>query len=126
MNINGEAFYRSTTNGGIDMFFAGFTNALDALLYGTYMGGSQNDYLGETGAPRGSNHLWVNNANVYLGTTTHSATHLPVLVNGGFDLSKTNGTNDSHIILTIAFNSIIAESDYSDAPEMCIRDRDLG
>ena len=46
LNINNEAFYRSTSNGGIDMFFAGFTNALDALLYGTYMGGSQNDYLG--------------------------------------------------------------------------------
>ena len=116
LNINGEPFYQATNMGGIDMFFAGFTNTLSTLLYGTYMGGSDNDYLGETGVPKGSNHLWVNNANVYLGTTTHSATHAPTLVAGGFDLSKTNGNNDSHIILTIAFNSIIAESDYSDAP----------
>ncbi|MBP7240194.1 MAG: hypothetical protein KBA14_08205, partial [Saprospiraceae bacterium] len=116
VNINSESFYRATSMGGIDMFFAGFTNTLSTLLYGTYMGGSDNDYLGETGSPRGSNHLWVNNANVYLGTTTHSATHLPVLVSGGFDLDKSNTNNDSHIILTIAFNSIIAETDYSDAP----------
>ncbi|MFZ1678532.1 MAG: GEVED domain-containing protein, partial [Saprospiraceae bacterium] len=115
LNINGESFYQGTTQGGIDMFFAGFTNSLSTLLYGTYMGGNQNDYLGETGVPKGSNHLWVNNADVYLGTTTHSAAHLPVLVAGGFDLTKTNGTNDSHIILSIEFNTII-ERDYSDAP----------
>ena len=119
VNINGETFYKSTfTSGGtsnVDMFFAGFTNTLSTLLYGTYMGGNQDDYLGETGSPRGSNHLWVNNANVYLGTTTHSATHLPVLVAGGFDLTKSNGTNDSHLLLSIEFHTII-ESDYSDAP----------
>lgn len=119
VNINGETFYNQNfTAGGtsnVDMFFAGFTNTLLNLLYGTYMGGNQDDYLGATGSPRGSNHLWVNNANVYLGTTTHSATHTPTLILNGFDQSKSNGTNDSHIILTINFNTI-TESDFGDAP----------
>jgi len=118
-NIGTDPFYNSSfTSGGtsnVDMFFAGFNNTLGTLLYGTYMGGNQDDYLGATGVPRGSNHLWVNNANVYLGTTTHSGTHSPTLIANGFDSTKDNGTNDSHIILTINFNTII-ESDYSDAP----------
>ena len=118
-NIGSDPFYNSSfTPGGtsgVDMFFAGFTNSLNTLLYGTYMGGNQDDYLGATGSPRGSNHLWVNNANVYLGTTTHSATHSPTLISGGFDTSKSNDANDSHIILSINFNTIV-ESDYSDAP----------
>ena len=100
------------------MFFGGFSSSLSSLTYGTYMGGSENDYLGDTGAPRGANHLWVNGANVYVGTTTHSATHSPTLVGGGgFDPTKDNpGSNDdAHIIFSIEFSSLI-ESDYSDAP----------
>ena len=119
LNINGEPFYRATyTSGGssgTDMFFAAFNSALSTLKFATYMGGNQDDYLGATGDPRGANHLWVNNADVFLGTTTHSATHSPTLVAGGFDTSKSNSNNDSHIVLSISFNTFF-ESDYSDAP----------
>ncbi|MBK7233724.1 MAG: hypothetical protein IPH93_16060 [Saprospiraceae bacterium] len=34
-----------------DMFFAGFTQNLDTFIYGTYIGGNQNDYLGDIGDP---------------------------------------------------------------------------
>ncbi len=119
LNINGEPFYRATYtsggNSGTDMFFAAFNSSLSTLKFGTYMGGNQDDYLGATGVPRGANHLWVNNADVFLGTTTHSATHNPTLVSGGFDTSKSNSGNDSHIVLAISFNTLFA-SDFSDAP----------
>ncbi|WP_421797554.1 beta strand repeat-containing protein [Haliscomenobacter sp.] len=118
-NINGESFFNSShTSGGnfnYDMFFAGFNSSLNTLLYGTYMGGNADDYLGDTGAPRGANHLWVNNGSVFLGTTTHSSSLSPTLVSGGFDSSKSNGGNDSHIILAIQFTSLV-EVDYGDAP----------
>ncbi|HNP22917.1 MAG TPA: GEVED domain-containing protein, partial [Panacibacter sp.] len=118
-NINNESFFNSNFtaggNTGLDMFFAGFTSDLGTLKYGTYMGGNADDYLGATGDPRGANHLWVQGANVFLGTTTHSASHTPTLVSGGFDIGKSNTTNDTHIILGIQFASILL-SDYGDAP----------
>ena len=119
LNLNGETFFNNTFtpggNSGFDMFFAGFNNDLTQRIYGTYMGGNADDYLGSTGEPRGSNHLWVNNTDVYLGTTTHSASHTPTLVANGFDLGKSNGTNDAHLVISVSFNSIV-ESDYGDAP----------
>ncbi len=118
LDNSGGTFYQASRPGGLDMFFGGFNSSLTSLTYGTYMGGSQNDYLGDTGSPRGANHLWVDGANVYLGTTTHSASHSPTLVGGGgFDPTKDNpGSNDdAHIIFSIEFGALI-ESDYSDAP----------
>ena len=51
------------------------TTTLELLLFGTYIGGAHNDYLGDTGDPRGSNHLFSNSSNLWLGTTTvHSST----------------------------------------------------
>ncbi len=116
-NIGAETLFNNTYQGGLDMFFAGFSSNLATLTYGTYMGGVNDDYLGSTGDPRGANHLWVNNVNVYLGTTTHNSTHMPTLVAGGFDLTRTNEASgeDTHLILSIQFPSFI-ESDYSDAP----------
>jgi len=118
-NLNGETFFNASFtaggNSGFDMFFAGFNNDLTSRIYGTYLGGNADDYLGSTGEPRGSNHLWVNNTDVYLGTTTHSASHTPTLVANGFDTGKSNGTNDAHLIISVSFNSIV-ESDYGDAP----------
>ncbi len=80
----------------------------------------KNDHLGDTGAPRGANHLWTNGANMYLGTTMHSATRSPILVgNGSFDTVKSNNKNpaldDTHLILGIKFTSLLG-SDYGDAP----------
>ncbi|MCX6187917.1 MAG: hypothetical protein NTU43_13170, partial [Bacteroidetes bacterium] len=115
LNVNGEAFYNASYGGGTDIFFAGFKNNLDSLIYGTYIGGSSDDYLGATGDPRGSNHLWVNGANVYCGTTTHSSVITPSILSGGFDLDKDNSNNDAHVIIGIQFASLLV-SDYSDAP----------
>jgi|GEM_PF-3961311 len=115
LNLNNEPFYNAAYTAGTDMFFAAFNSSLSSILFGTYMGGSQDDYLGSTGDPRGANQLWVNNANVFLGTTTHSASHSPTLNVGGFDLVKSNGIQDTHIVLAISFNTLI-ESDYGDAP----------
>ncbi|MGB3226607.1 MAG: hypothetical protein WBB02_01445, partial [Saprospiraceae bacterium] len=77
INPSGEPFYDASHNGGTDMFFAGFPNALNTLLYGTYVGGSDNDYLGNIGDPRGSNQLNVYGSNIYVGTTIHSSSHTP-------------------------------------------------
>ncbi|MBK9107113.1 MAG: DUF11 domain-containing protein [Saprospiraceae bacterium] len=120
VNINGDPFYDATNNGGLDMYFAGFNENVTALQYATNIGGNQNDYLGDTGAPRGGNHLWVKGANIYVGTTTHSATHSPAVIgNTGFDQTKTNNANpssdDTHLLFSIQFTSLF-ETDYSDAP----------
>ncbi len=120
VNINGDPFYDATNNGGLDMFFASFPSNFSSLLFSTNIGGPYNDYLGDTGEPRGANHLWVKGANIYCGTTTHSATHSPVIVgNTGFDQTKTNNANpttdDTHVLFSIQFTSLF-ETDYSDAP----------
>ena len=115
-NVNGELFYSSTQAGSLDMFFAGFSSDMTQVKYATYMGGTQSDYLGDTGSPRGANHLWFNDVDsIFLGTTTHSATHTPTLVLNGFDTSKNNSTNDSHILFRLDVSSL-AVVDYSDAP----------
>ncbi|MBK7880309.1 MAG: DUF11 domain-containing protein [Saprospiraceae bacterium] len=115
VNINGESFYNSTFSAGIDLFFAGFNGVLDSLIFGSYIGGSRDDYLGDTGDPRGANHLNVNGADVYCGTTTHSSSHTPTLASGGFDTGKSNTTDDAHILFSIQFTSLL-KSDYGDAP----------
>ncbi|MCB0531297.1 MAG: hypothetical protein H6574_00460 [Lewinellaceae bacterium] len=114
-NINNEPYYDSSYNGGTDMFFGGFSGDLTTLIYGTYIGGSGNDYLGDTGNSRGANHLWIEGADLYLGTTTHSSNILPTTVTGSFDNTKSNGGDDSHILLCLTFSSIV-ETDYGDAP----------
>lgn len=109
-NVKNEPFYNAAFtpggNLGLDMFFSGFTNDLTTLKYGTYMGGTEDDYLGATGDPRGANQLWVNGTNAYVGTTTHSSSHTPELLKGGFDDIKSNSNNDAHIIFSIAFGGI--------------------
>ena len=117
VNINNESFYNSSRPGGIDIFYSGFNSQLNTLAYGTYIGGSGNDYLGATGDPRGANHLWVNGVNVYVGTTTHSDTtnFRPLTFVNGFDLSRSSSGNDAHIIFSIQFASLL-QSDYGDAP----------
>ena len=115
VNINSESFYNSSRPGGIDIFYSGFNSQLNTLAYGTYIGGSGNDYLGATGDPRGANHLWVNGVNVYVGTTIHSNSFTPNLLVNGFDLTRSAGSNDAHIIFSIQFASLL-QSDYGDAP----------
>ncbi|MEP6647576.1 MAG: GEVED domain-containing protein, partial [Saprospiraceae bacterium] len=121
-NIGTDPFFDSSNNGGLDIFFAGFKSDLTGpLQFGTNVGGQYNDYLGDTGSPRGANHLWVKDANIYVGTTIHSdqTTLSPQFIANGFDTSKSNTANpttdDAHVIFSIQFNSFL-ETDYSDAP----------
>ncbi|MCC6816753.1 MAG: hypothetical protein IT267_10100, partial [Saprospiraceae bacterium] len=132
LNLNNELYFDSNLNGGTDMFFAAFNNNLDTLRYSTYVGGGQNDYLGNVGVPTGANHLYVFGSGIYVGTTTHSGNAgnpiTPTTLGGtapfgGFDLTKDplccgdspGGLNDSHIIFQIGLSSIIT-TDFGDAP----------
>lgn len=69
------------------MFFAGFTNLFRHSDIWKRRRGSQDDYLGNVGVPRGANHLFVNGSNIYVGTTTHSVSHTPAESGGGFPLT---------------------------------------
>jgi uncharacterized repeat protein (TIGR01451 family) len=120
VNLKNESFFSATNSGGLDIFFAGFNENVSSLKYATNIGGIYNDYLGDTGDPRGANHLCVKGGNIYVGTTTHSAVHTPAIVGGtGFDQTKSNTANptsdDAHVIFSIQFTAIL-ETDYSDSP----------
>jgi hypothetical protein len=128
LNQGSEPFFDATFNGGgLDMFFAGFKSTLlvGDLTYSTYVGGNQSDYLGDTGNPRGANHLSVVGSDIFVGTTSHSPNTggglvqpviVPVSGQGhGFDSTKTNTTNDSHVLFSIDVSNIFIE-DFSDAP----------
>ncbi len=120
VNLKNESFYNATNSGGLDIFFAGFNENVSTLKYATNIGGIYNDYLGDTGDPRGANHLCVKGGNIYVGTTTHSESHTPAIVGGaGFDQIKSNIANptsdDAHVIFSIQFTAIL-ETDYSDSP----------
>ena len=112
-NVGIGTFFDATHNGGgtplpLDMFFATFSNQLDDFLFGTYIGGAENDYLGDTGDPRGANHLFANSGNLWLGTTTHSGNGSAISPTSvgltGFDPDKTppdSNTSDVHLIFRL-------------------------
>lgn len=64
----------STSAQNLDMNFATFSSDLTTLIFSTYCGGSQRDYLGQTGCLLGSGHYDFNHeTGIYtLGTTVHS------------------------------------------------------
>jgi hypothetical protein len=116
-NIGAGTFIDATHNEGdtppFDIFFATFNGALDNFLFGTYIGGPRNDYLGETGTPRGANHIFSNSSNLWVGTTIHSG-NPPSSINpdviGGFeggspfDATKDNpddADTDVHLIFRL-------------------------
>ncbi len=80
-------FYHGLNAGGLDMMFIICDFNFQNKYYLSYVGGSANDYLGITGAPVGSNHLFYNatDSALYLGTTTHSShtTQIPKFVGRG-------------------------------------------
>ncbi len=110
-------YYDGTFGGGAwDIFVATFTGNLRTKDFATYIGGSSNDYLGQTGDLIGQGHVIYSAVTglTYLATTVHSA-DIPTSAIGtppGKDTSKSNGTNDSHVVF--AFNLNIF--DYGDAP----------
>ncbi len=116
-NFNSGTFFSDNNSGGLDMVFVICDMNLVSKYYLSYIGGSANDYLGITGAPVASNHLFYNSVDsvLYLGTTTHSSqtTHAPLFVGRGpadyvntgvpvFDETKGNSNNDTHVIVAIS------------------------
>ncbi len=110
-------YFDGTFGGGTwDIYVATFTPDLLTKDFATFIGGSANDYLGQTGELIGQGHVVYSDATglSYLATTVHS-TDIPASVIGtppGKDDTKSNVGNDSHIIF--AFNINIF--DYGDAP----------
>lgn len=122
-NFNSGTFFSNTNSGNLDMVFVISNLDLNTKYYLSYIGGSANDYLGITGAPVGSNHLFYNEVDsvIYLGTTTHSSqtTHNPLFVGRGpadflnshvpvFDSTKNNSNNDTHVIIAISSTGLFA------------------
>ena len=120
-NFNSGTFFSNSNAGGLDMLFVICDFNLSIKYYLSYIGGSRNDYLGATGAPVGSNHLYYNvtDSALYLGTTTHSnqSTHIPLFVGRGpadylndgvpvFDETKGNGNNDTHVIIALSMRGL--------------------
>lgn len=121
-NFNSESFFSSANAGGLDMMFLVTDLDISTKVYLSYIGGSGNDYLGLTGVPYGSNHLYYNPEDtvLFVGTTSHSsqATHSPQIVGRGwmdvmhygvsvFDSTKNNGTNDTHLIIAISTKTLV-------------------
>ena len=120
-NFNSGTFYNANNTGNHDMMFVICDLDLTTEFYLSYIGGSADDYLGKTGAPFGSNHLFYNNGDsiLYLGTTSHSFeyTQAPAFVGRGvsdvanltvpvFDENKGNGINDTHVVVAISTRSL--------------------
>ncbi len=111
-------YFQGAAGGALDIFVATFTGDLKTKDYATYIGGTMNDYLGQTGDLVGQGHVVYDPGTglTYLATTVHS--NLPSAIIGtppGKDPVKSNpttNTNDVHVIF--AFNINIF--DYGDAP----------
>lgn len=117
VNYNSGTFYSSSNSGGYEIMFLICDMNLTSKYYLSYIGGTGNDYLGATGVPVGSNHLFYNSVDsvLYVGTTTHSydSTQNPKFVGRGisdianfgvpvFDQVKNNSNNDTHVIFAIS------------------------
>jgi putative IMPACT (imprinted ancient) family translation regulator len=104
------------------MMFLICDQQLETKYYLSYIGGSANDYLGKTGVPWGSNHMYYDSTKfvLYVGTTTHSleTTHNTRFVGRNpiyapyqglpiFDAVKSNGSNDAHLVFAIEIRSFI-------------------
>ena len=121
-NFGGNTFYDSTSNGGPvkdggpwDMFFFAMQTDLKTELFGTFMGGNENDYLGETAVPAGSNHLYIEDDSVIvLGTTSHSPALNPIVIGptsgSGAVFDSTHGPatseRDVHLIFKLRVGEI--------------------
>ncbi|MCX6199859.1 MAG: Ig-like domain-containing protein, partial [Bacteroidetes bacterium] len=119
LNISdGGGFFDGTYNNGWDIFFTVLGTDLKTIYFSTYIGGTGNDYLGQTGTPHGSNHFAVEGDSlICLGTTVHSDVLTPAIVGpaGVFDITKTHSGEDEHLIFKWRIG-IVLNFDYSDAP----------
>jgi len=126
----GGPFFKSTNSGGWDIFFFTINPDLKTLYFSTYVGGTGNDYLGNTGVAEGSNQFRIiSDSLIVVGTTTHSSSITPKTIGMGtagarfgytsplFDTIKQNtgATDDSHIIFTWSIGRLF-NYDFGDAP----------
>ena len=117
----GGTFFSNHDSGGYDMMWVICNLERYLQILSFLYRGSNNDYLGKTAAPIGSNHLFYNAADsvLYLGTTTHSleTTQAPLFVGRGaidilnagipvFDSIKDNSNNDTHVIIAISIRKL--------------------
>lgn len=113
-------YFQSTFGGAIDATYSNFSKDLSTREFSTYIGGSEKDYLGNTGVLTGSGHLSYNpnTGSAYIATTIHTVeTNMPAQwMSGlpGFDKSTDGQTagNDQHFIF--GFNP--STFDFGDAP----------
>jgi len=123
INTAGGTFFSNHNSGGYDMMWVICNLNVTYKYYLSYIGGTNNDYLGKTAAPIGSNHLFYNASDsvLYLGTTTHSieTTQVPSFVGRGavdtlnagipvFDSTKDNSNNDTHVIIAISIRKLFS------------------
>ncbi|MCC6584308.1 MAG: gliding motility-associated C-terminal domain-containing protein [Chitinophagales bacterium] len=110
----------------IDMLFIECSSDLKEKYLATYLGGFNNDYLGNTGETvTGKQMLLFDDLKLFVFTTTHSPEILPGIISGGFDLHKSNDQfdlaanyyNDSWVMFKLDFKEdIIPYTDAGDAP----------
>ena len=120
-NSTGGTFFSNHNSGGYDMMWVICNLNVTYKYYLSYIGGSNNDYLGKTAAPIGSNHLFFNESDsvLYLGTTTHSdqTSQAPSFVGRGaadtanagipvFDSTKNNSNNDTHLVIALSIKKL--------------------
>ncbi|MBL0308154.1 MAG: hypothetical protein IPP77_00170 [Bacteroidetes bacterium] len=123
LDLAGNSFYDSTYNGGTwDIFWIALETNLSNGLFCTYVGGSDNDYLGETGTPAGSNHFVVEGDTlIVLGTTVHSTSLQPAVIgplsgpNQVFDINNSTNGDDIHLVFKWRIGAIFTY-DQGDAP----------
>jgi gliding motility-associated-like protein len=117
---DGGAFFDSTANGGWDIFYQVLGTDLKTQYFATLVGGGNNDYLGQTGTPHGSNHFVVEGDSlICLGTTVHSRTLTPnpVSASGVFDPTSGPDTDNDDLHLIFKWRiGILLNFDQSDAP----------
>jgi hypothetical protein len=123
-NIAGNTFYNTVFQGGIpswDMFFLECSPDFKTRYLATYVGGTGGDYLGNTGVQiTGKQMLLLSDTSIGIFTTSHSAngTFLPNVISasGVFDNVKSNGTNDSWIMIKLDTKDLEGDIDDGDAP----------
>lgn len=116
----GVNFY-SSHNGNLDLFYNLYSSDLTTQKFSTCIGGSNNDYFGNTGVLKGTGQLTFssNSGRFYLTTTFHSTDVSNKVVGSdsisppGYDTQKSNNNDDGWI--TMSFDSE-PMMDYGDAP----------
>lgn len=127
INPDAGTFFSSANQGGLDLMFLTVTKDMESLVSSTYFGGTRNDYFGNTGSIRGSNHVFLQGGtNAVMAATLHSTTttHVPTIIGPStgpgtvFDYTKSSGTDDSHIIMKLDYSGVIEEDlDFGDIPD---------